>query len=391
MTGIENPGGEPEVLIGAAALVSGGRVLRPGWLRARGGRVGEAAEGPPPRTPDLDFGDAAVVPGFVDMHVHGGGGGTYTTGETDEILRAVAFHRRHGTTTTVASLVSAGPDALLRQVRALREPVAEGLLAGIHLEGPWISHGRCGAHDPSVLRDPDQAEIARLLEAGEGSIIMVTVAPELYGALEAITALTVAGVVVAVGHTDATYEQARAAIAAGARVGTHLFNAMRPLHHREPGPVLALLEDERVTVELVGDGVHVHDGLVAHVAADIGPRRIALVTDAMVAAGMADGAYRLGSLDVQVTDGIARVGATGAIAGSTATMASLFERAVRRLPGPVDEVLVAVTDMTSSTPARTLGLDDVGDLVPGRQADWVVVRDGRVREVYRRAQPVGTD
>ena len=379
-----------ELVVTAAAVVSDGRVLRPGWFRCRDGRIVDVAEGRPSETPDVDLGDGIAVPGFVDVHVHGGGGGSYTEGSADQVRRAVDFHRRHGTTTTIASLVSASPDELLASDRMLAGLVAEGLIAGTHLEGPWIAQGRCGAHDPAALREPETAELQRLLDTGDGTIAMVTIAPELDGAMAAIALMTGAGVVAAVGHTDATYEQTREAIEAGARMGTHLFNAMRPLHHREPGPVLALLEDPRVTVELVGDGVHVHPQLVAHIVDDVGAVRVALVTDAMAAAGMADGAYRLGTLDVQVTDGVARVAATGAIAGSTATMGLLFERALDGLTGDPDDVLAAVSAMTSTTPARALGLDEVGDLSPGRFADWVTVRGGRVAEVYRRGQQVGT-
>ncbi len=377
-----------ELLVAAAQVVSEGRVLRPGWFSCRNGRIVTVGEGSPPRSPDLDFATQTIVPGFVDMHVHGGGGATYTDGDPEGVRQAAAFHRAHGTTTTLASLVSAGPSDLLAQVRGLRELVADGVIAGIHLEGPWLSHSRCGAHDPTVLRTPDPDEIERVLRAGAGTISMVTIAPELDGALDAIARFADAGVVVAVGHTEATYEQTRAAIAAGARVGTHLFNAMRPLHHREPGPVLALLEDERVTVEMVGDGVHVHQGLLTHVVGDVGAGRVALVTDAMAAAGMSDGSYRLGVLDVDVTDGVARVRATGAIAGSTATMGLLFERALAALPGPADAALTAASAMASSTPARAIDVDDAGDLAPGMRADWVVVDDGRVHEVYRRGARV---
>ncbi|GAB91661.1 N-acetylglucosamine-6-phosphate deacetylase [Gordonia rhizosphera] len=373
-----------EQLVAASAVVSGGHVLRPGWFTSRDGRITSVSEGLPARSPDLDFPTQTIVPGFVDMHVHGGGGATYTAGDPDSVRQAAAFHQVHGTTTTVASLVSAGPSALLAQVRDLGELVADGVIAGIHLEGPWLSHSRCGAHDPTVLRPPDPEEIDRVLRAGAGTISMVTIAPELDGALDAIARFADAGVVVAVGHTEATYEQTRAAIGAGARVGTHLFNAMRPLHHREPGPVLALLEDDRVTVEMVGDGVHVHQRLLTHVVGDVGAGRVALVTDAMAAAGMSDGSYRLGVLEVDVTDAVARVRATGAIAGSTATMGLLFERALASLPGPADAALTASSAMASTTPARAIGVHDAGDLSPGMRADWVVVDDGRVQEVYRR-------
>ena len=178
--------------------------------------------------------------------------------------------------------------------------VRAGLIDGIHLEGPWLSTLRCGAHAPSLMRDPDPAEIDRVLDAAAGALRMITIAPERDGALAAIGRIVDAGVVAAVGHTEATYEQTRAAIAAGATVGTHLFNAMRPINTREPGPVIALLEDPRVTVELITDGVHVDPALYRHVSRSAGPDRVSLITDAISAAGMTDGTYHLGPLAVDV-------------------------------------------------------------------------------------------
>src|SRR4029077_4033462 len=180
----------------------------------------------PPRPARVDRGAVTEVPGCVDTHLHGGGGANFSTASAAETATAVALHRRHGTTTLVASLVTAGPAELLRQVRELAGDVRAGVIDGIHLEGPWLSTTRCGAHQPSLMRDPDSAEIDRVLEAGAGAVRMVTLAPERDGARSAIRQITVLGVVAAVGHTEATYVQTRAAIAAGATVGTHLFNAM---------------------------------------------------------------------------------------------------------------------------------------------------------------------
>lgn len=373
----------------ADAIVSGGQVLRPGWIVVDDDRVVEAGAGDPPRPADIELGAVTVVPGFVDMHVHGGGGTSYTAGDIADVHAAAAFHRAHGTTSTLASLVAAHPAELLTAVAGLRRAADAGDIVGIHLEGPWLSAHRCGAHDPTALRAPESSEIAAVLRAGGDAIAMVTLAPELPGGVAAIEQFVDAGVVVAVGHTEATYEQTRQAIARGARVGTHLFNAMRSLHHREPGPALALLEDHRVTVELVGDGVHVHPSLVEYVTETAGPSRVALVTDAMAAAGMTDGAYRLGVLDVEVVDSVARVASTGAIAGSTATMDLLFRRALRTDGLADDDALCAAVAMTSTTPARTLGRDDIGDLTPGRRADFVVVgADALVEQVYRRGRQV---
>jgi N-acetylglucosamine-6-phosphate deacetylase len=226
------------------------------WLRVEDGVIAELGRGRPPG-PSIELGDGWLVPGFVDLHVHGGGGASF---QDDDPAVAVAFHRAHGTTTLLASLVSAPVDDLVAAVARLAAASTEGLVAGVHLEGPWLAASRTGAHAPEALGPPDPRQVLRLLEAGP--VRMVTLAPELPGALDAIRALRAHDVVVAVGHTDATYEQTLAAIAAGATVGTHLFNAMAPLHHRASGPVLALLEDPTVVVELVVDGAHLHPAVV---------------------------------------------------------------------------------------------------------------------------------
>jgi N-acetylglucosamine-6-phosphate deacetylase len=360
------------VLLTAGAVLTGSEVLRPGWIEVSGGRIVALGAGAPPRVADSDFPDATVVPGFVDTHLHGGGGGAFSHAE--QTADAVALHRRHGTTTLVASLVTEAPDDLLRQVGALAEQVRDGLIAGIHLEGPWLARERCGAHDPALLRDPDPEELARVFAAGGGTIRMVTLAPERAGGLEAIRHVVAAGAVAAVGHTEATYAQTRAAVDAGATVATHLFNAMRPIHHREPGPVIALLEDPRVTVEVITDGVHVDAGLYRHVSRSAGPDRVSLVTDAMAAAGMADGAYRIGPLAVEVSDGVAHLAGTDTIAGSTATMDRLFRFAVLNGDLPRDDALALAVRQSSVNPARALGLPSP-ELRPGAPADLVVLDD----------------
>jgi N-acetylglucosamine-6-phosphate deacetylase len=307
------------------------------------------------------------------MHVHGGGGASYTDAVDADIARAAEFHRRHGTTTTLASLVSTSTDRLLRAVRALAAATRAGTVAGIHLEGPWLSPAQCGSHDVRQLRDPDPAEIDAVLAAADGAIRMVTLAPELSGTSAAITRWLDAGVVVALGHTNASYSQVRNAISAGATVGTHVFNAMRPFHHREPGPVLALLEDPRVTVELIADGVHVHPALVRRIIATAGTDRVALITDGFAAAGLGDGAFRLGQIDVEVVSNVARVRGTSTLAGGTATMDQIFRNVVELLGCASDAPLAAAVHMTSTTPARALRLDHVGILRAGLTADLVVL------------------
>jgi N-acetylglucosamine-6-phosphate deacetylase len=360
------------VLIAAGAIAVDQRVCRPGWVETRGRRIRECGAGPPPRAADVDLPDALVVPGFVEMHAHGGGGASYTDGDAGDILRAALFHRRHGTTTTLASLLTASPGDLLTAVSALADATRAGTVAGIHLEGPWLSPARCGAHDRRQLRNPETAEIDALLAAGGAAIRMVTLAPELPGSNEAIARFVDAGVVVAVGHTDASYEQTLQAIELGATVGTHLFNAMRPLHHREPGPALALLEDPRVTIELIADGVHLHPAVVRAVIEAAGADRVALVTDAIAAAGLGDGEFRLGTQQIDVVEHVARVRGTSTIAGSTATMDQLFRAAATIGPDP-DAALAAAVRMTSATPARALGLDGVGSLRAACDANLVVL------------------
>jgi N-acetylglucosamine-6-phosphate deacetylase len=365
------------VILAADELVAPG-VEGPGWVQTEGDRI--VALGSGVVAADAHF--PVLVPGFVDVHVHGGAGAAFPGGDVEDAARAVAFHRAHGTTTTLASLVTAAPAELRRGVDALAELVVDGEIAGVHLEGPWLAASRCGAHDPAQLRDPDPGELDELLATGV--IAMVTLAPERVGALDAIRRVAGAGAIAAVGHTDADIALTRAAIEAGARHATHLFNAMAPLHHREPGPVAALLDDERVTVELVTDGLHVHPALWELAVRAAGAQRVAAVTDAMAAAGMPDGAYQLGQLDVEVVDRVARLARGGAIAGSTATADALFRNIVAHAAGPRTAALRRAAAMTAATPARALGLADVGELAVGRRADLVgLSADLAVEAVYR--------
>ena len=359
------------MLLTAGTVMTGRELLRPGWIEVSGSGIAAVGAGEPPSPADRYLPSATVVPGFVDTHVHGGGGASFSSGAA-ETAAAVALHRRHGTTALIASLVSEAPDDLLRQIRGLADDVRSGLIAGIHLEGPWLAEKRCGAHDPALLRDPDPDELRRVFDVAQGTIRMVTLAPERTGALDAIRAVVGSGAVAAVGHTEATYEQTRVAIDAGATVATHLFNAMRPIHHREPGPVIALLEDPRVSVEVIADGVHVDAALYRHVSRSAGDDRVSLVTDAMAAAGMADGAYRIGPLAVEVAGAVARLAGTDTIAGSTATMDQLFRFAVTGSGLPRDAALLAAVRQSSINPARALGLPSP-ELTAGSRADLVVL------------------
>jgi N-acetylglucosamine-6-phosphate deacetylase len=366
---------------GAAGTATGGTAT--GGTATGGAQVNNGSEG----APALDLTGHWIVPGFVDMHVHGGGGASFSAGTAEEALTVAHTHRRHGTTTLLASTVTGDLDDLARQAAALSELVEQGELAGVHFEGPFISPHRCGAHQPALLRHPDPADVRKLVDAARGTAKMLTLAPELPGGLDSVRLLADSGVVAAVGHTDAAYDAAVEAVEAGATVATHLFNAMPPLLHREPGPVAALLEDERITVELINDGTHLHPATLRLAFRRAGAGRVAFITDAMGAAGMSDGVYPLGPMEVEVADGVARISGgptAGSIAGSTLTLDRAFARAVTLDGLSVPEAVQAL----SATPAKVLGLDTrVGSLEAGKDADLVVLgEDFAVVGVMRRGE-----
>lgn len=345
------------MLIRAERLVTGSEVYEPGLLRVEGDRVVEVGlwSG---GTPDLEVG--TLAPGLVDVHSHGGGTASFSI----DPQTAIQAHRRTGTTTQVASLVTESYEDLEAQIRMLTPLVEAGELAGIHLEGPWLAAEFHGAHPAPLLRDPDWAAVERLIDAGP--VKMVTIAPERLGGVEACGRLAARGVVAAIGHTNSDYETAVEALAAGASGATHLFNAMKPIHHRQPGPIVALMAHPTAALELIVDGTHSHPALVKWVA-DTYPGRIVFVTDAMAAAGAEDGDYILGTLSVEVRDGVAKIAGTDTIAGSTLTLSKALTNAVAYGVDP----LVAVRAATIR-PARWLHLD-AGDLVVGGRADAVVL------------------
>ncbi|MEU0757393.1 N-acetylglucosamine-6-phosphate deacetylase [Streptomyces albogriseolus] len=365
-----------KVLTGARVVLPTGTVDG-GSVTVEGTRIASTAPGASPSPAEgaaqaVDLRGHWLVPGFVDIHNHGGGGVSFAGGTAEDVLQGVRAHLRHGTTTVVASAVTGDLDFLARHAGMLAELAQQGDIAGIHFEGPFISPCRKGAHDESLLRDPDPAEVRKLIDAAHGHARMMTLATELPGGLDSVRLLVEHGVIAAVGHTDATYEQTVAAVDAGATVATHLFNAMPPLGHRAPGPIAALLEDERVTVELINDGTHLHPAALQLAFHHAGRDRVAFITDAMDAAGFGDGRYMLGPMEVEVADGVARLVEGGSIAGSTLTLDRAFKRAATVDGLPVEDVVAAV----SANPARLLGLDDrVGSLEPGKDADLVVLDD----------------
>ncbi|MBX9243958.1 amidohydrolase family protein [Actinotalea ferrariae] len=384
-------------------VVTPDAVIEDGVVLVDGTRIAWVgpATGAPDAVPDLVLPpptDSLLLPGLVDLHCHGGGGASFPDAtDAAAASTAAAEHLRHGTTSLVASLVTADAATLLERTALLADLADAGELVGIHLEGPFLSTVRCGAQDPSLMVAGDPALVHRVAEAARGHLVTMTIAPEAPGVLGeggAVAALAAAGAVPSVGHTDAAaelveqaLEEVRTALAApGARSGrptvTHLFNGMRPLHHREPGPVAACLAAaaEGVAVlELVADGVHLAPATVRTVFRLVGAASIALVTDAMAAAGMPDGDYRLGSMSVRVADGVARLTEGGAIAGGTAHLVDVVRSTVAAGVPLVDAVRAAAT-----TPAEVLGRPELGALEVDRRADVLVTdSDLRPRAVLR--------
>ena len=349
-----------------------------------------------------------LLPGLVDVHCHGGGGESFPNAETaDQAMVSVLEHRRHGTTSLVASCVTAAADVLRARTRVLADLCDAGELAGIHFEGPFVSVERCGAQDPTYIIDPDVALTRELIELGRGHVVTMTIAPEkpgITGDDGVVAALVDGGALPSFGHTDSEAAPVRAALAdAAARIAecleagkpvraprstaTHLFNGMRPMHHRKPGPVpefLAAAQRGECVLEMIGDGVHLNPAIVLDMFETLGRDNVVLVTDAMAAAGMADGDYVLGSQPVTVADGVARLTEGGAIAGGTAHLIDVVRTTWQ---GGVD--LVDAVYAASVQGAQILGDLSVGALRAGLWAD-VVVTDADLRPVtvLRRGEAV---
>ena len=363
------------MIVNAVAAVIDGGLKNSVSLEIHEGIIAEIGE--THASPDLVIA-GTLLPGFVDMHCHGGAGFSFSSKNSSEIESIIALHQSHGTTTQLASLVTEPIAELKAQIKFLAPYVLSGELAGIHLEGPYLSHEKCGAHNPALLRRPDIAEIADLLEVGQGAITMVTIAPELPGAIAAIDYLANEGIIVAIGHSAANADVTQAAIDAGATVVTHFYNGLPALEQNVSNITSLTLQDSSLTLELILDGIHVTEEKTA-VLLGLSPQRVALVTDAMAAAGSADGAYQIGSLAVTVKDGKATLDSSGSLAGSTLTLDKAFERLVASHKYSLPQAAHAL----STLPARTLGINYAGEIAIGCVADFVEVNDGRFVKTHR--------
>lgn len=363
------------MILAAGRILAAGTDLAPGHLVIEGDRIIAAGAGIPPGAGRV-FPDGVIVPGFVDLQVNGGVGVDLLDCRREDLARVSLYLASTGTTGYLATLITASPARIRAALAVLSGAAAEGAeLLGVHLEGPVLNPARRGAHEAGWLRAADDPEVRRILGEALPQLRLVTLAPELAGGDALIDWLTDRGVVVALGHSEATYEEAAGAFARGARMATHLFNGMRAFHHRDPGVVGAALDDGSCVCGLIADGVHVHPAAVRMAFRLLGPDRIALVSDAGAAAGMPPGRYTPGGRPVEVgADGMPRL-ADGTLAGSVLRM----DQAVRNLTrwgSPLRDAALS----SSRTPARLLGLSDRGGLAPGFRADLAVLGpDGRAR------------
>jgi N-acetylglucosamine-6-phosphate deacetylase len=373
-----------------ARLLTPVETLAPAFVTVETGRIVDfgprAATSVPVTAPVHDLGDVTLAPGLVDIHLHGGAGHDVMESGSDALLAIEKSLARQGVTAYLPTTVTASLDDTLRALERLAAAIEQAQRGdarenrarplGVHLEGPFLSHARRGVHPPEHLQWPTLAVFDRLWQAARGHVRLMTIAPELDGALEVIAEAVRRGVRVSLGHSDADLTSARAGIAAGARHATHTFNAMRPLGHRDPGLLGVLLTDPRLTADIIADGVHLDPAIVKLFLQAKGAENAVLISDATAATGMPDGKYRLGSFDVEVRDG--RCMADGRLAGSVLTL----DRAVRNVMEFAGWGLQNAVRAASANPARVLGLDaEVGQVRTGARADFVVLSsDGRVQQ-----------
>ncbi|PRB18270.1 N-acetylglucosamine-6-phosphate deacetylase [Microbacterium sp. MYb62] len=347
-----------------------------GWLRTDGGAIVEIGRGDPPSGPALvDAGDGWVVPGFVDLHCHGGDGASLYSGTREDVAVVARGHLAAGTTSMFASIATMPPEAMLRAADDILAVVRAGEapnIVGVHFEGPFLSARRRGAQQESALQLPSAELLDELLERVGGLPVIMTIAPELPRATELI-ATYADRVIFALGHSDATFDEGVAGIDAGARLVTHAFNAMPPLDHRHPGLVGAALTDPRVRIELIADGHHLHDTVLSFAVSAVGPSRGILVTDASAAAGLSDGDHDFPDRLVTVRDGRVSLRGTPTLAGSTLRLAAAHARMIRLGTSAEDAVRLSSTNASA-----LVGLADRGALRVGARAD-VVALDPELR------------
>jgi N-acetylglucosamine-6-phosphate deacetylase len=326
----------------------------------------------------VDFGDAALVPGFLDIHIHGGAGLDVMRASPAELPRLGRFLVSHGVTGYFATTVAAPLDATCSALERLADTIEqttkvngnppEARPLGIHLEGPFLSHKRRGVHPPEYLVEPTVPIFEKLWQSARGHVRMITIAPEIPGALEVIAEAARRKICVSIGHSDAELPMARAAVQAGARHATHTFNAMRPLDHRSPGIIGEVLSDDTMTADIIVDGIHVSPEVVKLFLRAKGPERAVLITDAISATGMPDGRYQLGPIQVDVRDGKATAG--DSLAGSVLTM----DRAVRNVTRFSNWTLAQAVRAATLNPAQAVGLSaKFGRLAVGTEASFVVL------------------
>jgi N-acetylglucosamine-6-phosphate deacetylase len=365
-----------KALTPTAEITDAGILIREGVIEEFGPRVGMQL---PAGANEISATDKIAIPGFIDVHIHGAGGRDVMEGSAEALAGVARTVARHGTTSFVATTVTASPEDTIRGVEGIAryisqqhetdEPRAEVL--GIHFEGPFLSPARRGVHPAEWLKLPSAELLEKFLQASAGNALILTIAPELLGAIPCIDAARKAGMVVAAGHTDATYEQTRAGIAHGIRHAVHVYNAMRPFSHRDSGVIGAVLTSPEVTAELIADGVHVEETAMRVLLQAKGPERMILVSDGISATGMPDGKYMLGKLEVTVSGGVCR-NSEGKLAGSTLTL----DRALRNIVG-LGNPLAAAVRMLTLNPAALLGIEfKKGALRTGADADILLLDEG---------------
>ncbi len=349
------------MIIQAPGAVLDNQLTKDLWIEVTQGRITALSQGVHAEPDKVIKG--ILIPGFIDIHCHGGGGSYFSAHSTDEIEKVIATHRSFGTTGIVASLVTESIEDLKNQILRLIPFFVRGDILGIHLEGPYLSHARCGAHEPSLLLEPNIDQLQELLTLGQGAIQMITIAPELNGALVAIQFLSNNGIKVAIGHTNGNYFDAAAGTDSGATIVTHFLNAMSK-ERDEKSIANFILNDERLLVELILDGHHVPFETASEILTTIGSRVI-LVSDAMAAAASTDGEYVIGKLPVLVRNGVARLTSNSKLAGSTLTISQSFINAIHKC----GISLVHAVRMAATNPAQALGITDRGAIKVGMRAD----------------------